>query len=279
MEINHHCSITVDRQVQRRFDAIGFSLKFNNPLYKDRSHFDIYESDPRWPSLNAILQECDGFQVAWTLFSHKDLLQAEAVEIDVAWKHPYPMPREGFKQAEYDLENYCSECGIGLSHEAPIRLRKEPNWGRRSIFRLFWMPDELFVKVDLWEPLIEEFQLETKPVHDKKGNTLAGVLQLRIDEIVDVDVTPNLRFARCMSCERLRYGMISRGPLPPPKTTPKSHIFKSEQYFGTGHLAYRHLMISNELYRAVKKAKLQRFKFSVCTLYPDGLGDPSNGYG
>lgn len=224
---------------------------------------EIAEDDPRLPDILAI-PRLDA--VPRTLFSEGDLASSDFVVLDSQWMNGYPEPSNdgGWRNATFDLSEYCGECGIGLKQNAPFRLRHAPKWGRRSIFQLNWIGDQHFVPPDVWKSHFEPFGIGCRPViHHKSGKNLDNVVQLEVPSTAPLDMEDprlyDVRAQRCTTCGRLRYDYILRGYAPRPLVA-EAHMFQSAQYFGTGHKADHYTYVSSKLYRGISNLRGVTFR-------------------
>ena len=101
----------------------------------------------------------------------------------------YPQPEDGFgyREATYDLSNYCPTCGMGAVQRAPFRMRSEPKQSRSQFLQLNWVFDEIFVRDVVIEVLAKGDVASVKslrPVVHKTGRPVQSVSQLQIDHIL-----------------------------------------------------------------------------------------------
>ena len=92
--------------------------------------------------------------------------------------HGYPMPDIDFTYLylTYNLDKYCSSCGIGLKQKGAFRLKNIPKKGVKKIFRLGWVNDELFVEKSLYEKVFKPLKIAYKEVLVHKKIFLLKVL-------------------------------------------------------------------------------------------------------
>ncbi|OJW01550.1 MAG: hypothetical protein BGO52_13765 [Sphingobacteriales bacterium 44-61] len=195
-------------------------------------------------------------------FSDQDLNNADRLVLRDVWANSYPMPDGdgGYKKLTYEDTDYCTECGVGLLQKEPFRLKKEPNWGNKKIFSLNWIYDELFVERSFYETLLKGYEIEAKPVLlYKKDTIIDSVLQLVIPITSASLQLDSYAFEVCKSCGRKRYALINHGFFPPfeEHSDESRHLFKSNEYFGTGANARRYIFISSELRKQLEKFKVK----------------------
>lgn len=220
---------------------------------------EIEENSSEYQFLRSYISQWGLMDAVGVIFTEEELNAAKLLAVRDTWSNGYPMPDDngGYKKSTYDDTYYCTECGIGLVQKEPFRLKKEPNWGNRRIFALGWVYDELFVKKDLYEEVFKERGIEALPVLlYKKETVIADVVQLvipTIDVLLELD---NYNYEICKRCGRKKYNLIANGMLPPFKQeVVGKHLFKSEEYFGSGASARKYILFSNEIRKELLKNK------------------------
>lgn len=84
--------------------------------------------------------------------------------------------------------------GLMLEHKGgeqkePFRIKAAPRWSKRAFLQLNWVPDELFVRGDIYESVIKPFGILSNPViHHSSGKAFENIVQLMIDEEICVDL-------------------------------------------------------------------------------------------
>lgn len=262
MRIVHRIGLRATPAQRRHLESLGLKLP-NGSLLPGGGDmllaFDLDEDHPNWHALSTTLREWNASDVLRTEFSKKEIIAASWLNLVSDWHHGYPQPEEdvfGYRQATYDLSNWCQECGIGMKQNAPFQMKGEPSWGKNGILQLDWVYDEYFVTPEVWTRVFQPFGIEALPVKDPLGVELKTVRQLAIDEEVDIE-TEGLQAERCPKCGRLRYQPITRGAFPMLAHAPSNPIARTRQYFGSGHLAYKGVLIAQELARDMAAAKVR----------------------
>lgn len=221
--------------------------------------FDIAENDGSWLQIRALLQRWGISEGAVrTEFSRSEVETARWLDIG-AWHHGYPQPDEdvfGYRQATYDLTEWCGHCGVGKRQKAPFQMKGEPRWGRNSVLQLTWIYDELFVKPEVWASVFRPAGIGARPVTNRKGHELTTVVQLAIDEKVSM-ATEGLPTERCGTCNRVKYLQVTRGPLPRLNTDPSGAMARTSEYFGSGAQADHLLLVSQTLARALAAERVR----------------------
>lgn len=214
--------------------------------------FDVDESHRNWRSLAALFQGWRASDVVRTEFTKREYHAAYWLEIG-AWHHGYPQPDEdvfGYRQATYDLTNWCESCGIGKKQKAPFQMKGEPKWGRNAIMQLIWIYDELFVTPDAWRRIFKPAGAVCRPVLNTKGVELKTVVQLVVEETVGI-ITDGLAFERCARCGWPKHLPVTRGFGPALRDVPTASLVRTAVFFGSGAQADQRLLISQDLARAL----------------------------
>jgi hypothetical protein len=246
--------------VQDAFAEAGVRLK------PGARHVRIAEEDPRWAGVAPLVERFGLGDVVMAEFSEPELESSAFLRMGVDGEMGYPEPAldGSFRPATFDLNDYCRFCGVGQTQIAPFRIKKPPARDR-SIMRLYWIPDECFVNVEVWRQVFEPLGIGRRSVViNKTGNVIDSVAQLQIPQVVDLDVdrTP---YRECKYCGRKKYlsRVLCQGPCPEPLNA-DAPIFKSSQYFGDGALAFRLILVSRLMYGKIRAAGLDGAKFTPC---------------
>lgn len=262
MKVVHRIAFRATGSQRRELEALGVKLPAGVAMPGGGDPFvafDIAEEQPNWSELRVLLQRwgvSEG-QIR-TEYSKKEIETASWLEIG-AWHHGYPQPDEdvfGYRQATYDLTDWCEQCGIGKSQKAPFQVKGEPKWGRNGILQLIWIYDELFVTPEVWSSVFKPHGIGRRPTTDTKAIELKTVVQLVIEEEVGI-VTDGLASERCGKCGRVKYLPVTRGPFPALAEEPTQAIARTREYFGSGGQADQRVLISQELARSLVGEKVR----------------------
>lgn len=256
MQILHRVSISSTPQIRRELAAIGVLVGESGFVT-----FEIDESDRVWPELEGWIAKRKAVDVVTTKFSKKELAEARWLELTPDWHHGYPQPNEldfGYREATYDLTNYCERCGIGMEQKAPFQMKSEPKWGKRSILQLNWIFDEYFVTPEVWGKVFKPHGIECRPVMNTKSAELKTVVQLVSHEEVGI-VTDGLpaEETACSKCGRMKYLPVTRGPFPALTSEPSAAMVKTKAYFGSGASAHKGVLISQAVARTFMGNKVR----------------------
>lgn len=223
--------------------------------------FDLADNEISIRVLN--LAKDWGANIAWkTDYSKQEVEASEILVYDFSKSIGYPEPslNGGYLAATYNLENYCTTCGSGHVQKNPFRLSKAPNWKGHLIFQLGWTFDEIFVHEDIYHNVFEKFGVGGKEVVlDKTGKRILDVIQLDIPMTSSKLEMGEQPFELCDSCGVKKYLNQILGLFP--RLAIQSNLeaaFKSEEYFGTGLMAFKRIFFSKELRVELEKQKVKQ---------------------
>ncbi|GAA4375021.1 hypothetical protein [Agromyces bauzanensis] len=196
-------------------------------------------------------------------FSSGEVSAAEWCHLSPQWHHGYPQPEDTYLEVSYDQAGHCPVCHIGLCQSAPLRMRAEPDWGRRSIMQMFWIYDAWFVTPEAHSSVFAPYGVASRPVLSKSGRTLERVVQLTIDEIVPL-VENRTQGEMCDTCSRFKLHERMTDFAPKPARMPDSPLVQSELYYGSGGSAFRDTLVRRDLVAAIRSAGLRGATFHPC---------------
>lgn len=200
-------------------------------------------------------------------FSKQELKNSTLSAKKTTATHGYPMPDMdfGYLDLTYDLTNYCSNCGIGLKQKDAFRVKNVPPQGKKRMFSLGWVFDELFVDRQLYDDVFKPLGIKSREVLVyKKEIPIENTVQLVLEETSEkLDIFDN-PVEKCSSCGRVKYQPM------PQSFYPKYNdiiapIFKSADYFGSGASAYKRIFITKELREKLVNLKIEREDWYVPT--------------
>lgn len=258
MQIIHRISISSTPEIRRELATMGIVVGASGLIT-----FEIDETHESWPALQPWIARRRAVDFVSTNFSKKEIAEARWLALRPDWHHGYPQPEDthiGYRKATYEMADFCEGCSTGLKQKAPFQMKSEPRWGRRGILQLNWIFDEFFVTPEVWNALFRPYGIGCRPVLNTKGAELKTVVQLVVQEEVGVK-TEGLEAERCTRCGRLKFLPVVRGPFPPLVNEPSSHMAKTREYFGSGGSAFRGILVSQDLARALEAAKVRGASF------------------
>lgn len=214
----------------------------------------IVEEDERYWRLKPLLDSWYAPDMVGTRFSDQDFENASFLMALPDWQTGYPQPESGFGylRLTYDLKQYCPNCGAGAHQNAPFRLKKEPKWGKKKLFMLYWVYDEIFVKKDVYERVFLPLGIESRPVLlHRPEKIIESTVQLVIPESRVSLNLDSYALETCEQCKQKKYLPITKGYFPPflGDSLPPD-LSKSREYYGSGGSASKWILISKAL-RAV----------------------------
>ncbi|MGC4049784.1 MAG: hypothetical protein QM757_09760 [Paludibaculum sp.] len=278
MLITHFFTIDGDdKAILERLEGLGLSLS-DAGLRAGLRFFQVSEEDVRWSGVSKLLMEMDADR-SWvgrrieTSFTRQEMAAADFLTVAYCWTSGYPEPSHlaavpGLRCLPFELENYdmaerCIACGIGSRLKAPFRMKKEPAWGRRSILKLNWVPDEIFVRKDCWEAVFRPAGIESQPVlHHQSSDVLETIVQLKLERTAKLNlegITPSV----CPACGSHKFAPNQRGPFPEVLAM-GSEIAQTREYFGHDGAAYSEIVVSAALFESIRSAGLRGAGFRPC---------------
>jgi hypothetical protein len=191
-----------------------------------------------------------------TSFDANDLRKSNIFLFEGSWPNGYPQPEDnfGYMDVTYDTSKYCRTCGIGAYQNASFQIKQEPKWGKRKMFELNWVLDEIFVRKDLYVELFEKLGIEHRPVLQYKTKKIFNdTIQL----IIPYSEVPlnlkNYEFEICAECNAKKYTPKIKGFFAGfDGKTPDFQILKSKEYFGSGGQAFQRIFITKEVLNNLK---------------------------
>lgn len=167
----------------------------------------------------------------------------------------YPQPDRNFKyeSISFDSSKICQGCGCGRIQTNNLRvnkLSKHGFWGFSA-----WLFDEIFVSKNVYNEVFAPYGIEKRDVI-KAGKKLEDVFQLIIpviDEPIDLS---DRKQEICTVCGETKYTMQHFAyPFFPLHNHPLPGIYKTKEYFGSGHEAQHVLIISKDIVNKLLKSK------------------------
>jgi len=254
MQIIHRISISSTPEIRGEWAAMGVVVGASGLVT-----FEVDEAYETWPALQSWITRRRAADIVSTKFSKEELAGARWLALEQNWHHGYPQPDEGrfgYREATYEMAGFCDPCGIALKQKAPFQMKSEPKWGRNGILQLHWVFDEFFVTPEVWSTVFHPNGVGCRPVLDAKGAELKTVVQLVVQEEVSVEVE-GLEAERCARCGQVKFLPVTRGAFPPLVNEPSVRMVKTREYFGSGASAYKGVLVSREIARALTAEKVR----------------------
>lgn len=201
--------------------------------------------------------------VKYPEFSIKELEESPLSAKSGHHTHGYPMPDMdfGYLNLTYDLNNYCETCGIGKKQKDAFRLKNVPPKGKKRIFGVGWVFDELFVERNLYNEIFKPLGIKSREVLKfKKDTPFEDRVQLvlpRTEEKLEIKDNP---IEKCDDCGRWKYQPMPQG-FYPKYSNIIAPIFKSKDYFGSGAEARNLIFVVKELREKLIEMKIEKPKW------------------
>lgn len=260
MRIVHRVALNPDAKDQRELARLGVSVDLGLGVVA----FEVDETDVHWPEIREWARRRRAVVLTGTEFTPEEIQNAAFAFMFPHVRRGYPQPEKnvGFLNITYDLSNHCARCGVGKVQKAPFRLKGEPKWGKTDVFQVNWVPDEYFVKPDVWQSALEPLGVGKREVLSAGGRLLTTVVQLAVDEYVRVDVNPETG-TTCPDCGQIKYAVHMRGRFPPVNDIPTGNLVRKRQVFGSaeGADAWQPLLASQQLVRSLQRHKVKGVGF------------------
>lgn len=267
MDIIHRVTMGEEELAQlaeRMDDIVLRPVDYGAPW--DLVPFEFKESDPEWPRLRPVLEEIGAVDIVWTEFTEAELLAADYLTVNAKRPSGYPQPEvthQGWLERTYDLSAYDEQTGVGARQIRPFRFKREPRWGTKDVHELNWVMDELFVRPEVWQDVFEPFGVGCRPVvRHSSGEELETVVQLDIRETATAPLRHGGLTVDAVTASGIpKYEFWLRGYFPPFAAPQNADLFKTQDWFGSGGQAYRPIIASAELFRAIRERGLRGFRF------------------
>jgi len=189
---------------------------------------DIDTASPEWQAFTA--RTSDFVAVSRMEFSASDRRNASWCWLRGGKHSGYAV--DGFWEVCFDHPSQCRTCGLGARQIMPMRLEKAPKLADGVVQELLNLTATLFANERTYEDTFAKYGVSALPVHDRKGRTINGIVQLampsfdpgRIDHRVEI----------CSACGRQKYWTETEGFFPRLETYPEAACGTSIRPFGGG---------------------------------------------
>ena len=230
--------------IKAKVGFMHFNIEEDDHYFEIRKHFE-----ERWKPL---LWSHDSFHYG---YSKEEMEASEYFVIKGSHCCGYPQPDWNFKyeSVSFDAEKICPGCGCGRVQTNDLRVNKVSKYGFWTFFS--WLIDEFFVSEKVYNEVFAPYGIEKRDVI-KAGKKLEDVFQLIIpviDESIDLS---NRKKEICTVCGETKYTMQHFAyPFFPLHNHPLPGIYKTKEYFGSGHQAQHVLIISKDIVNKLLKSK------------------------
>jgi hypothetical protein len=249
MKIIHQISNVWNQAQVAKFRELGVNIQVGHDVFQ-------IEENEKYYSLIGLIRQSGASDWVGTQFDKEDLLKSNQLCIQPQWINDYPQPLNYFLETCYDLSAHCTLCGIGKVQKSPLRLKREPNWGRRNFFSLNWIFDEIFVQKSYYDSVLKSFGIESKEVFlHTKNQIVQSTVQLIIpDSNIELDLS-SCEFSKCEICGRKKYFPITKGFFPNFTSHCGIPIVKSQEFFGSGGAADKKIIVNQDLFKVLYRDK------------------------
>lgn len=261
MEINHLIAINGDA------DAVFYSevkrLGINHTISPLPGQavglvtFQIAESDPRWATIQQMIETYGAADFTGTSFSNEEIVDSEWNRLVPFHEWGYPQPEKHLQWKQLTYNEICLVCGAGYTQKAPFRLAKEPRLGRNHFFAFYWAYT-LFCKHEVVDTLVKNditgFDVWEAILHNSdQPSTIVSQLILTEISAPGLFEGDKNRPEKCSACGITKYGHHRRGKLRYSKAALQSADFQlTSEWFGSGgHGGFREIIVSNRLARLI----------------------------
>jgi len=214
--------------------------------------FDINESDPRWKKVAELITTYKASDIADTFFTNEEIRMAKWSCLVSTFEQGYPQPKNQWPIKQLTYEDVCQKCGVHKQVRS-MRIEKELHLGKRSFMSTIWCGEifctaEVFVNLSLIEAL--GYDSWDVLIH-KSGQPSTKVKQLFVSGIM----TPGLvvmadhKEVKCPVCGVIKYQPHMKGimQLRYDSLLSGSDFMLSHEWFGSGLIAYREILVSNRV--------------------------------
>ncbi|WP_227288064.1 hypothetical protein [Boseongicola sp. H5] len=265
MKINRRYSLRLERSELKPFVDLGLIRENDYSDLVKVVGFDLLEDDERIPSVQRLLHGRKYLTHDTATFSDDDLKGADHLALGFQWLNGYPQPDDdfGYERITYSPIGFCQGCGIKGPQITPFRLRLPPKWGRRKMFSLNWIFDEMFVETSYYDTRFRPLGLEARDVvHHKSGEILPTVKQI---DLPDVDFGFQMDTSKgeiCKVCDTPRYHPNVVDYLPSLDRDASAYpVFRANTYFGDGFQSFRKIVISSNVFKMLREDKVRALHF------------------
>jgi hypothetical protein len=220
-------------------------------------------------------------------YDEDEILSADWVLAEVG-EFQYPQPEDGYIEATYNTQNFCSRCGQGKKQDRPFRLKKDFNQKQAKFLGLHWVFDEIFVR-PMIKNLFDSYGVSgikyLDVIHHKTNQPINNLFQIDIPIIEKPAlITDNLFSVTCKSqneesyikgigqlkdrhgvsfCGRIKYHYPLTEPIKFKASVLEGlpDFARSYEYFGSGAGAYHFILVRNKVVRIIKEKKIEGIGF------------------
>jgi len=257
MKIWHRVTFNKHDAVDAQIEALDIKYK-KTPGFEGHYllTFEMEEPDPRWPKVTELMLQKGKKSLVNTVFTEAEIRSAQLARLIPTFEQGYPQPEETWVTNPVNYDDYCPQCGT-FQQTASFRLKREPNLRKNDFMSLYWTY-ALFCTPQVLKEL-EAQQMQGfeawDAIIDKTGVPSEKITQLFIPSVANPGLirVEDLRKEMCCSCGITRYYPHIKGVMYLKQDTlvPNTDIMQTYEWFGSGHAAYREILISNKFARLI----------------------------
>jgi len=259
MKIKHRITGNWEKNQSKVLEKYGFRVEGFDVLEIEEN--DIYFE------LEPYFKKWDVSDIRYPEFTKKEIKDSLLSVKNGSHNHGYPMPDDdsGYLDLTYDLTNYCEECGIGLKQKDSFRIKNIPKEGKKRMFQLNWVYDEIFVDTQLFDEVFKPLGIKSRKVlRYKKDIPFENVVQLVIPETEESLKLEGYPIEEYGQCNKKKYQPMPIG-FYPSYSNIIAPIFKSKEYFGSGASAFKRIFITRELRDKLIELKIEKLNWYIPT--------------
>jgi hypothetical protein len=237
----------------------------------------ILESDPRWNEVISLVKEEKEFELYGkgdqfeSIFSNSEIREADFLRLISTFEQGYPQPESTWPLKQNSLDNVCSKCGI-YNQTNKIRINKEPNLKDNSFMSLIGIGECFCVPYVITE--LKRFEAkgfqEWNVIVNKTDQPSKNIQQLYIPAINPPGMIPESQLLNivCPVCGTKKYLPHIKGKMRLRKdsTLIGSDFMLTNEWFGTGLIAYREIIVSNRIANFIIDRQWKGVRFKVIEL-------------
>ena len=230
-------------------------------IYPTKGHTAVQIEEKKYLKVKDYIYKWRGSDgIRYPEFTKEELKESLVSAKSGSHENGYPMPDMdfGFRKLTYDLSNYCPSCGIGLKQKDAFRIKNVPPTGKKQIFSLGWIDDELFVEKKIYDEIFKPLGIGCREVLKyKKETPFEDTVQLVLPETQEKLNLEGYPTETCATCNRTKYQAMPQGFFSMYKDI-IAPIFKSYDYFGSGASAYKRIFVTKELRDKLIDLKIEK---------------------
>lgn len=292
MKIIHRLSFNRNQEIENYLRGVGIKLEITESKHVHFVQCYIDDNDKNWSEIKEKIKNTNIWDLEYLKYSKEDFDKSKWFQVSVS-ESAYPQPEDnfGFREATYDLLDYCPSCGMGCIQDKPFRLKSDIKTTSYNLLGLHGIFDAIFIRPEA-KKIFERNNITgvtySHPVFDKSGNPIKNLYQLEIKTILSKGyiVTENEQVTCKINNEEYERTLRNTGITPPPtpgKTFcgrikylyPRTHmmtfdkkifdndpdIVKSYEWFGSGFSSRRQNLVSKKVYDLITSLKWKRIEF------------------